>query len=197
MLNLLKAFKPLAADFLSTIIFIIILEITKNIVLSTAIGIATGVVQFIWYWIRGNKIELMQWASLALVIVLGSATIYTHNPHFVLVKPSISMFAVAGVMLKRGWQNRYLPPAVHEHVSEGFLIMWGYLWSALYFALGAANLYVAFSFSQQVWNTFTAFVPTFAPLVLFVIQYVSMRAAVMRRIKAMGSAPGATPAPAE
>ncbi len=195
MLNLLKAFKPLAADFLSTIIFIVIMEITDNVVLSTVVGITTGVVQFLWYWYRGQKIELMQWASLALVIVLGSATIYTQNPHFMMIKPSIGMFAVAGVMLKRGWQNRYLPPAVHEHVSPGFLIMWGYLWSALYFVLAAANLFVAFEYGRHVWETFTAFVPTFAPLGLFLIQYVSMRTAVIRRIKAMGSEPA--PAPAE
>jgi intracellular septation protein A len=193
MLDLLKAFKPLAADFLSTIIFVAILEVTKNVVLSTGIGIATGVIQFLWYWYRGQKIELMQWASLALVIVLGSATIYTQNPHFMMVKPSIGMFAVAGVMLKRGWQTRYLPPIVQQHVSPGFLVLWGYLWSALYFVLAAANLYVAFDYSQQVWNTFTAFVPTFAPLALFLIQYVTMRAAVIRRIKSMPP-PAAAPA---
>jgi intracellular septation protein len=193
MMDLLKAFKPLAADFFSTIIFVIIIEITKNVVLSTAIGIAAGVIQFGWYWMRGNKIELMQWASLALVIVLGSATIYTRNPHFVLVKPSIAMYAVACVMLKRGWQNRYLPPIVQEHTSPGFLVMWGYLWSVLYFVLATANLYVAFNFSQQVWNAYTAFVPTFAPLALFLIQYVSIRMAVIRRIKSLG-APQAAPA---
>lgn len=194
MMDLLKAFKPLAADFLSTIIFVIFVEVTKNVILATAIGIATGVLQFIWYWIRGNKIELMQWASLALVVVLGSATIYTHNPHFVLVKPSISMFAVAGVMLKRGWQNRYLPPIVQEHTSPGFLIMWGYLWSALYFILGAANLYVAFNYPLQVWNTYTAFVPTFAPLGLFLIQYLSIRMAVRRKLMTQGQQPAAAPA---
>jgi intracellular septation protein A len=195
MLNLLKAFRPLFADFLSTIIFLIVLEVTDNVVLSTAVGIGIGVLQFIWYWIRGNKIEIMQWASLALVIVLGGATIYTQDARFMMIKPSIGAFAIAGVMLKRGWQNRYLPPVVQEHTSPGFLIMWGYLWSLLYFALGAANLYVAFKYGRHAWETFTAFVPTIAPIALFAIQYVSMRAAVMRRIKAMGGQ--AAPAPAE
>lgn len=196
-MNLLRAFKPLAADFFSTIIFVIIIEVTKNVVLSTAIGIAAGVLQFLWYWIRGNKIELMQWASLALVVVLGSATIYTQDAHFMMIKPSIAMFAVAAVMLKRGWQNRYLPPIVQEHTSPSFLIMWGYLWSALYFTLGAANLYVAFNYPLPVWNTFTAFVPTFAPLGLFLIQYLSIRVAVRRRIRALTGTPGTAPAPAE
>lgn len=197
MLNLLKAFKPLAADFLSTIIFLVVLEITDNVVLSTGVGIGIGVLQFIWYWIRGQKIEIMQWASLALVIVLGSATIYTQDARFMMVKPSIGAFAIAGVMLKRGWQNRYLPPIVQEHTSPGFLIMWGYLWSALYFALGAANLYVAFKYGRHAWETFTAFVPTIAPISLFFIQYVSMRTAVRRRMKALGIEPGAAPSPAE
>ncbi|HEY1836220.1 MAG TPA: septation protein IspZ [Rhizomicrobium sp.] len=193
MMNLLKAFKPLAADFLSTIIFIVVLEITDNVVLSTGVGIATGVIQFLWYWYRGQKIEIMQWASLALVIVLGSATIYTQDAHFMMIKPSIGAFAIAGVMLKRGWQNRYLPPIVQEHTSPGFLIMWGYLWSALYFVLGAANLYVAFKYGRHAWETFTAFVPTIAPLVLFAIQYSSIRVAVHRKLAGLAQ----PPAPAE
>jgi intracellular septation protein len=189
MLNLLRAFKPLAADFLSTIIFIAVLEVTDNVVLSTSVGIATGVVQFLWLRFRGTRIELMQWASLALVIVLGSATILTHDARFMMIKPSIAGFAIASVMLKRGWQNRYLPLIVQENVSSGFLIGWGYVWSALYFALAAANLFVAFVFGRHIWEAFTATVPTFVPIALFLIQYASLRWLVGRNIRARMAAP--------
>ena len=43
MMDFLKVFRPLIADFFSTIIFIVALEITDNVVLSTAVGIAAGV----------------------------------------------------------------------------------------------------------------------------------------------------------
>ncbi len=184
MLNFLKVFRPIAADFLSTIIFIAVLEITDNVVLSTSIGIASGVVQFLWLRYKGQKIELMQWASLVLVIVLGGATILTKDARFMMIKPSIAGAAIACVMMQRGWQNRYFPPPVKENVSEGFLVAWGYAWAALYFALAAANLIVAFRFGRHTWEAFTAFVPTGAPLALFVIQYVSIRAMVRRKIRA-------------
>jgi intracellular septation protein len=196
MLNLLKAFRPIAADFLSTIIFLVVLVITDNVVLSTSVGIAIGVAQFLWMRFRGTKIEVMQWASLALVIVLGSATILTQDARFMMVKPSIGAFAIACVMLKRGWQSRYFPAPVKENVPESSLVVWGYVWSALYFTLSVANLFVAFKFGRHVWEAYTAFVPTLSPLALFVIQYATIRWMVIRNIRAH-AAMSATSVPAE
>ena len=184
MTNLLRAFRPIAGDFLSTIIFIAIYEVTKSIVFATSLGIATGIVQFLWLKSRKRKIELMQWASLVLVVVLGSATILTRDPRFVMLKPSIAGFAIACVMLQRGWQLRYLPAIVKENASEGFLVMWGYLWSALYFTLSAANLYIALQLGMKIWAEFNAVVPTFAPLVLFAIQYATLRVVIGRTVRA-------------
>jgi intracellular septation protein A len=184
MLNLLRAFKPLAGDFLSTIVFIAIYEVTQSIVIATSLGIVTGIGQFLWLKSRNQKIELMQWASLILVVVLGSATLLTRDPRFVMLKPSIAGFAVACVMLQRGWQLRYLPPIVKENASAGFLVMWGYLWSAMYFATSAANLYIALRLGTKVWAEFNAVVLTFAPLVLFGIQYATMRIVIGRTVRA-------------
>ncbi|HEY5338220.1 MAG TPA: septation protein IspZ [Rhizomicrobium sp.] len=196
MMNLLRAFKPLAGDFLSTIIFIAIYEVSQNIVLATSLGIATGIGQFLWLKSRKHNIELMQWASLLLVIVLGSATLLTKDPRFVMLKPSIAGFAIACVMLQRGWQMRYLPPIAKEHASEGFLVFWGYAWSALYFATAAANLYIALFLGTKVWAEFNAVVLTFAPLVLFGIQYATMRIVIGRTVRAKIAA-GAMAVPPE
>jgi intracellular septation protein A len=184
MLNLLRAFRPIAGDFLSTIVFIAIYEVTGNIILATSFGIVTGIGQFLWLKSRKQKIELMQWASLILVIVLGSATLLTRDPRFVMLKPTIAGFSIACVMLQRGWQMRYLPPITKENASEGFLVMWGYLWSALYFAMAGANLYVALRLGTKVWAEFTAIVPTCAPLALFAIQYTTMRLVIGRTVRA-------------
>jgi intracellular septation protein len=196
MMDFLKVFRPLIADFFSTIIFIVALEITDNVVLSTAVGIAAGVLQIGWMRFRNQKIEPMQWASFALVVVLGSATILTKDARFMMIKPSIAGAAIACVMLRRGWQNRYFPARVKENVSEGFLIGWGYVWAALYFAMAVANLVVALEFGRHVWESFTALVPTIAPLTLFFVQYATIRATVIRNIRARSIAT-ANAAPAE
>jgi intracellular septation protein len=196
MLGFLKVFRPIGADFLSTIIFIIAYEITGNIILATSVGIAIGIGQFLWLKFRNQKIELMQWASLFLVIVLGTATILTKDPRFVMLKPSIAGFAIACVMLQRGWQLRYMPPIVREHASPAFLVSWGYIWSALYFAMAAANLYIALKLGTKIWAEFNGTVSWAAPLALFFIQYTTMRIVVRRTVMAR-IADGSMVAPAE
>ena len=196
MMNLLRAFRPLVGDFLSTIIFIAVYEVTDDIIIATGAGIVTGILQFIWLKARRHDFALMQYASLALVIVLGTATLLTKDPRFVMIKPSIAGFAIAIVMIQRGWQLRYMPPIVKENASEGFLVMWGYIWSALYFALAAGNLFIAWRFGLKEWAVYNAFVPTVGPLALFVIQYTTMRAVIRRTIMAKVAA-GTMTAPAE
>jgi len=194
--HLLRAFRPLVGDFLSTILFIAVYEVTHDIIAATGFGIATGIAQFLWLKLRAKPIELMQYASVALVIVLGTATLLTRDPRFVMVKPSIAGFAIATVMLKRGWQYRYMPEIVKQNAGEGFLTMWGYLWSALYFALAAVNLVIAWRYGLAVWAPYNAIAPTAGPLALFLIQYATMRTVIRRSIRAKMAA-GLMGAPAE
>lgn len=179
----LQAFKPLLVDFLSTIFFVALYAITGSIPVAIVIGIAIGIGQIIYLAVRGRKIELMQWISLALVIVLGSATLLTHNPRFVMVKPSIGAFAIGCVMLRRNWMGRYLPPIVSQNVPANVLIGWGYAWAVLLFALSAANLFVAFAMGPAAWAWFVAGVPLAAQLTLFAVQYVFIRTLVRRRVR--------------
>src|ERR1700730_15653614 len=43
------------------------------------------------------------------VVVLGGATMLAQSPRFTMVEPTIVHFAIAAVMLRRGWTLRYLP----------------------------------------------------------------------------------------
>jgi intracellular septation protein len=134
----------------------------------------------------------MQWASLALVVVLGSASLITHDPRFVMVKPSIGAFAIACVMLKPNWMGRYLPPIVTDNVPPATTAAWGYAWSALLFLTAAANIYIALTYSPATWAWFISVVPLSTKLALFVVQYGTLRFLVTRNIRARFAA-----APAE
>ncbi len=188
MKELFQAFKPLLSDFLSTIVFIALSAATGNITLAILAGMAVGVVQIALIFARGGRPQLMQWASLALVIVLGSLSLWTANPTFVMVKPSIGGVAIASVMLRRGWQSRYLPPIVTQNVSPTALIAWGYAWSALIFTLAAVNLYVALVLGGKFWLWFTAFVPMSVQVLLFLAQYAWLRGAVIRNLRVQPAA---------
>ena len=89
----------------------------------------------------------MTYASLARVIVLGSATLLTDDPRFVLAKPSIAHFAIGTIMLKRGWMLRYVPPIVAQTIPE-YVTFAGYAWAALMIALGAGTIAVQSQHAQ-------------------------------------------------
>src|SRR5947207_11438718 len=111
-------FVKLGTDFLSAIVFLAIYLTTDNVVLATSVAIAGAVAQVIYSRIKGQPLGFMTYASLGLVMVLGSATLLTNDPRFVLAKPSIAHFAIGAIMLKRGWMLRYVPPIVTETIPE-------------------------------------------------------------------------------
>ena len=186
--HLFQAFKPLLSDFLSTIVFVALSAATGDVRLAILVGMATGVAQIVFIFLRGRRPQPMQWASLALVVVLGSLSLWTADATFVMIKPSIGGIAIGAVMLQRGWQMRYLPPIVTDNVSAPVLLGWGYAWSALIFALAGANLYVALVLGQKIWLWYTAFVPMSAQILLFVLQYAWIRGAVRRSMRAKAAA---------
>src|SRR3979411_344744 len=120
-------FVRLGTDFLSAIVFLTLYLTTGNVVLATSVAIAGAVAQVIYSRVRGKPLGFMTYASLALVIVLGSATLLTHHPRFVLAKPAIGHFAIGAIMLKRGWMLRYLPAIVTETIPE-YVMVAGYAW---------------------------------------------------------------------
>src|SRR3982074_2188843 len=111
-------FARLGADFFSTILFLAIYLATDNVLLATGVAIAGAIAQVIYSRVKGKPLGYMTYASLALVIVLGSETLLTHDPRFVLAKPAIPPFAIGAIILKRGWMLRYLPAIVTDNIPE-------------------------------------------------------------------------------
>ena len=126
----------------------------------------------------------MTYASLALVIVLGSATLLTNDPRFVLAKPSIAHFAIGAIMLKRGWMLRYMPPIVTDTIPE-YVSIAGYAWAALMFALGLGVIAVASTGDIKLWAIYVSVVAVGAKIAAFAVQYVAFRLLVINRLRAV------------
>ena len=176
-------FAKLGTDFFSTIVFLALYLISGDVVLATGIAIAGAVAQVVYSRVRGQPVGYMSYASLALVILLGSATLLTHDPRFVLAKPSIAHFAIGAIMLKRDWMLRYMPPLVAETIPE-YVTMAGYAWAALMFALGAGTIAVALTGDLKLWAIYVSVVAVGAKLAAFAVQYVAFRLLVTSRIRA-------------
>jgi len=102
MRNLFEAAKLLLLDMASTLFFLVLFLLTRNVLLSVALGMALGVAQIGWQFVRKKPIDTMEWMSLFLVVGSGAATLITSNPRFVMVKPSLTYVLVGVVMLKPG-----------------------------------------------------------------------------------------------
>ena len=176
-------FARLGSDFLSTIVFLVIYLTTDNVVLATSVAIAGAVGQVIYSRIKGRTLGYMTWASLALVIVLGGATLLTQDPRFVLAKPAIGHIAIGAIMLKRGWMLRYMPPIVTETVPE-YVTLAGYAWAVLMFVLAAGTVAVASTGDLKLWAFYVSVVLIGAKVLAFAIQYVAFRILVTGRIRA-------------
>ena len=170
-------------DMLSTLVFIVVSLLTGNDTLAIVLGIAAGIVQFLWAWLRGKKIDAMLWLSLALVVVFGGLALVTKNSRFMMIKPSLIYIAIGTVMLRRGWMDRYLPQVAHDNLSPGTITSAGYAWAALMFAVAFGNLAVVWLCDFATWSLYISVVPLAAKFAAFGAQYIVFRMLVIRRVR--------------
>src|ERR1700731_1433268 len=179
-------FARLASDFLSTIVFLALYLMSDNVLLATGVAIAGAVAQVIYARVKGRQLAFMTYASVALVIVLGSATLLTNDPRFVLAKPAIGHFAIGAIMLKRGWMLRYMPPIVSETIPE-YVTGAGYAWAVLMFVLGAGVIAVASTGDIKLWAIYVSVIAVGAKVAAFAVQYVAFRILVTNRIRSISA----------
>ena len=177
-----QALQQLIGDFLSAILFLVIYAISGNLVAAAEIAVAAGLAQFARLNLIGRRSEPVQWMSLGLVVMLGGTTMLTQSPRFMMVKRTIVHWAVAAVMLRRGWMVRYLPEIVLRNVPEPTIVAAGYAWAALLAALGLANLIIALRFDFAIWAWFISVGSVGAKLAAFALQYGVFRTIIRQRI---------------
>ena len=184
MKNFLHAARLLLLDLASTLVFLLLFLLTHNTVLSVGLGIAFGAAQIGIQLVRGRRIDIMEWLSLFLVVAAGTATLLTHDPRFVLFKPSIIYAIVGCVMLKPGWLNRYLPEIARTVVPDVAVAV-GYVWAGLMFVSAAVNGYIALTCDVSTWAVVMPIYGMVSKVVVFVGGYAAMRIIGRQRITAM------------
>jgi intracellular septation protein len=161
MRQLFASSKLLLLDMASTFLFLAVFLLTGSIPLSVGLGMALGVAQVGWEFARVKPIDVMQW----------------------MLKPTIIYCVVGVVMLRRGWMNRYLPPAAVQWVPD-VAIVFGYAWAGLMFLSAALNLIAATSLSVAAWAAFMSVWAVGSKVALFLISYATMRYIGIRRHRA-------------
>lgn len=182
MKDLVVAGRALLLDLASTLLFLVLYALTRNVVLSVSLGIALAVLQFGWRYSKRQRIDLLQWVSLAIIVISGAATLITHNPVFVMLKPSVIYVLVGCAMLQRGWMLRYMPARAMKYVPD-LALKFGYSWAGLMFFSAALNLVLATHGGILMWGSVMSVWGITSKIALFFLQYSFMRNVGIRRYR--------------
>jgi intracellular septation protein A len=180
MRDLLNAGKLLLFDLGSTVVFLLVLLQTRNLPVSVASGMMLGIAQVGWLFARCKPIDVMQWMSLLAVLGSGAATLISHNPKFLMIKPIVIYVVVGLMMLKPGWMNRYLPSSTQE-TQPDVALAFGFAWAGLMFISAAVNLFVALTFSVVVWSAAMPIYGILSKAGLAIFQHTIMRSTARQR----------------
>jgi intracellular septation protein len=189
MKNFAHAARPLVNDLFSSILFAVLLIAGVDALVATIVAMVTGVAHVALMAAFKRSIAPLQWASLGLVLVFGTASLFLHDPRFLMAKPTVVYLLLAAFMLRPGWMLRYLPP-IAERRGVALMTAYGYVWAGLMALSGALNLIFAIWF-PALWPLYKAIFPITSKLALFAVQYLHVRHATMRQIMAEQAAQAA------
>ena len=183
---LIHAGRWIAADLFSTLLFVGLYAVTHSVYWATGLAIGAGVLQIAYLKLRRQQVDAMQWASLGLVVVFGGASLLTHDPRFVMLKPSLIYVALGVVMMQRGWMVRYIPPVARAW-GEDVTTVFGYLWAVMMFATAGLNLALVANGDPKLWAVFIGVFPIASKMVLVAIQYLATRMIIVGRMRGAGT----------
>lgn len=151
----------LLLDFLPIVIFFIVYKTTNDIILATAVLIPATLLQMLYTWIRTHKIEKMQLVTLGLVVVLGGATVLFQDKTFIQWKPTVVnwLFGLAFLGSQFIGEKTIVERLMGSNISLPSFA-WKNLniaWVVFFIAMGALNLFVAYTFSEEAWVNFKLF----------------------------------------
>lgn len=144
------------------------------VLLATLVVILATLLQVAFQLVRGRKVDLMLWMTFGLVVVLGGATIWFHNPTFIKWKPSVLYWAMglAFWFSQAIFHKNLLQTLIGEQLELPASV-WqrlNFAWVAFFGLMGLLNLYVAYSYSTSTWASFKAFGTTGLMLIFMLAQ---------------------------
>jgi intracellular septation protein len=146
-------------DLFPVALFFVAIQIW-DIFVATAVAIAASFAQVGWLALRKRRIEPMLWASLAIIVIFGGLTLYLRDKIFILWKPTVLYWLFGSVLAGSAFLGRNLIRALLSEQMQLPDPVWrrlNWIWVGFFAFMGAANLYVAFNYSEKIWATFKLF----------------------------------------
>ena len=160
-------------DFFPIILFFAAYKI-YGIYVATVVAIVAALVQVGFSWFKNRKVENMHLVTLALIVVLGGATLYLQDERFIKWKPTIVnwLFGLAFLGSQLIGKYTFIERMMKEKIRLPKVI-WRRLnlsWALFFFVLGFANLFVIYNYDTDTWVNFKLFGMLGLTLVFVVLQ---------------------------
>ena len=132
-----------------------------DIFVATGVAIVATFFQVGIFWYKHRRFENMHLITLALIVVLGGATIILQDAQFIKWKVSVVNWAFGLAFLLSQFIGK--KNLVERMMSSAITIpkpIWGRLnigWVAFFMAMGFLNLYVFKTFDESTWVDFKVY----------------------------------------
>jgi intracellular septation protein len=141
-------------DFFPLILFFVAFEL-YDVYVATAVAIAATFAQIGWLKLRRRRIDTMLWVSLVIIVVFGGLTLALHDETFIKWKPTV-LYWIFGLVLagsELGFRRNLVRAMLGEQVRmpEPVWRRLNWSWALFFVFMGAANLWVAFTFPLATW----------------------------------------------
>lgn len=131
------------------------------VLLSTLVVIAATLAQVLILKLRGRKVDLMLWISLAMVVGLGGLTIWLHNDTFIKWKPTGLYLAFALVLAcsEKFFGKNLIRTLIGEQLPlpDATWRRINLAWVAFFASIAVLNIVVAYSVETSTWVNFKVF----------------------------------------
>lgn len=167
-------------DFFPVILFFIAYKMQEDpiagILVATGVAIVASFVQIAVYWWRRRRFENMHVISLAIIVVLGGATLLFQDEMFIKWKPTVInwlfalVFAATQFIGSKPLVRRMMESQIQ--LPDPVWVRLNLSWVAFFAVSGVANLYVVYHFDTDTWVNFKLFGLLGMTLVFVVLQAV-------------------------
>lgn len=132
-----------------------------GIYMATMVAMVASLMQVIIFRIKEQRYEKMHLISLAMILLLGGATLFFHNPSFIKLKPTgiywLSALAFLGSFFigKKTLIQKMIDGNIRLPSIIWIRLNWA--WAFFFMGMGVVNLYVATHYDTDTWVNFKLF----------------------------------------
>ena len=129
---------------------------------ATIVAIIASLLQVGFYWLQHRRFENMHLVTLAMIVLLGGATLIFQDKTFIMWKPTVVnwIFAIAFFTSQYIGDKPLIMRMIGDNIDLDNRTTWqrlNQLWIGFFITIGIINLFVAYNFSIETWVNFKLF----------------------------------------